>query len=302
MKRMLGSIALLVALVAVAVVPAFANGGGLVGQASWKVYTIDSKVGGGFWADLVLNTTATIYEVDEDFYKVVVVQNGTFSSWAGDSPGATGTIGEGVTGTVSGGFTAYVYGDLGDLGDLGSFDYDCDRDGNCPSYVSWRDILFEEYGRWWYDSWGWTYTTCDGRMWVNASAGNQGDITGGPISCRARQPLVDMYVFYSESGFYEHGGGTVNTCSIFVHPSLESQPATDSVERWCTQVPEDMIIACAAPIYDDGGAGTFACDGFLKSVGERRAALRDDIQGPEFDLLPKIQAYLGMLRELGYIE
>jgi hypothetical protein len=52
-------------------------------------------------------------------------------------------------------------------------------------------------------------------------------------------------------------------------------------------------------LYDDGtDEGIFECDGFLASVGERRAHLRNDPEGPAFDLLPKIENYYTMLEQL----
>lgn len=105
-----------------------------------------------------------------------------------------------------------------------------------------------------------------------------------------------MYVFYSESGFYEYAGGTVNTCTVFLDPSLEGVPSMGIVERLCERVPDDITMPCIAPLYDDGYEGIFACDGFLASVGERRAGLRGN--GVSADaLLPRITAYLSMLAE-----
>ena len=118
------------------------------------------------------------------------------------------------------------------------------------------------------------------------------------------KPLVDLWVYYSESGFYVNdAGGLVNTCTIFIHPDLSTGGINDeTIARLCHQVPDDKVIGCQEPLYDDGNHGYTACDDFLKSVGERRASLRNDIQGPEMDLLPKIERYFSILRALGKID
>lgn len=122
------------------------------------------------------------------------------------------------------------------------------------------------------------------------------DVAESGSSASEGNPLVNMFVFYSASGFYDFAGGTVNTCTVFQSPSLPGSPSLGIVERLCQSVPADISMPCIAPLYDDGYEGSFACDSFLASVGERRAGLRGD--GVFADaLLPRITAYLSMLAE-----
>jgi len=124
-----------------------------------------------------------------------VQYNGEFETVAGTgtSPGATGTVGEGVTGTMQGGYIAYVNGDMLEesgwplTGHAGNFDYQANPEtGEIPGYVSWPAQYFEDDLVFEYQWWGWEYLPlCPSNgSWVNSSDGNQGDITGNPdLTC-----------------------------------------------------------------------------------------------------------------------
>ena len=90
----------------------------------------------------------------------------------------------GVQGAYSGGYLATFTGTLNPsptwptLGSVGTVNYACDGVGNCPGYVSYLATYFTSYGSFVQPWWGWQYSTASHGTWINASAGNSGDITG----------------------------------------------------------------------------------------------------------------------------
>jgi hypothetical protein len=123
-----------------------------------------------------------------------------------------------------------------------------------------------------------------------------GYFTVNAPSC-SRTGLINMYVYYSATPFF----GKTHTITIF---SAAGFPSKGTLTAFAGgTLPEDFSYgapACWGVLYDDGtDKGRFDCDGFLASVGERRAYLRNDPEGPAFDLLPKIENYFKMLAELG---
>jgi hypothetical protein len=109
--------------------------------------------------------------------------------------------------------------------------------------------------------------------------------------------LMNMYVYYSATPFF----GETNTITLF---SADGFPSVEAVTAAAGgKLPEGFTYgapACWGVLYDDGtDKGRFDCDTFLANLGERRAWLRNDPEGPGFDLLPKIEKYLGMLRGMG---
>ncbi len=120
-------------------------------------------------------------------------------------------------------------------------------------------------------------------------------VTGS--ECGGSTALINMYVYYSATPFF----GNTHTITIF---SAAGFPSKGTLTAFAGgKLPEDFSYgapACWGPLYDDGtDKGRFDCDGFLASVGERRAYLKNDPEGPAFDLLPKIENYFKMLDELG---
>jgi hypothetical protein len=106
-----------------------------------------------------------------------------------------------------------------------------------------------------------------------------------------------MYVYYSKTPW----AGGAHTLTVF---SGTGSPSKESLEQLMGgSLPPDFDFsrgpACWGGLYDDGiDKGYFVCDNYLESKGERRAYLRNDSQGPEFDLLSKINRYRAMLREM----
>ncbi len=117
-------------------------------------------------------------------------------------------------------------------------------------------------------------------------------------ACPESTPLINMYVYYSEVPFF----GETNTITII---SAMGIPSEERVKYWAGGAfPEGFDYqkgpACTGVLYDNGtDKGYFTCDGFLDSVFERRGWLRNDPEGPAFDLEPKIEKYLKELKELG---
>lgn len=114
-------------------------------------------------------------------------------------------------------------------------------------------------------------------------------------SCVGTQ-LIDMYVYYSANPFF----GNTHTLTIY---SARGFPSKDVVTAMAGgRLPDGFEYgapACWGALSDNGtDKGWFECDGFLASVGERRANLRNDPEGAEFDLLPKIEKYLEMINRL----
>lgn len=272
------------------VVPAYANGGGVVIDARWRTITIDSKVGGGFWADVNMKTHALVYDMGGGHYKVVATQTGRFRSWAGDSPGGTGKIGEGVKGKVTGGFVAHVWGDPEDIsGSLGTFDYECDHFGNCSDYVSWRDILFDSHGKWYYESWGWVYTTCGNGTWINSSAGNHGDILGEYIPCPPRMPKPEVKGLYA----FVNPAEDKNICYILANgmPGIERDVKrlcfTESNPDWW----EGASYLTHGDVFDNGTDwGYWEGDPVVEAYSNAKR-LPLHAEGPDNDLGDKAEKY-----------
>jgi hypothetical protein len=131
--------------------------------------------------------------------------------------------------------------------------------------------------------------------WGNPVFG-EGDFFVNSPSCSSTA-LIDMYVYYSATPFF----GNTHTMTIFSAAGFPSKGTVTALAGG--KLPDGFSYgapACWGALYDDGSdQGIFTCDSYLASVGERRAYLRNDPQGPDFDLLPKIQNYYKMLDELG---
>lgn len=256
MKKWLGIFLALFVLVGVVLVPtttASAGGGDseMVVDVSLKIITVDSRVGGGYWAQDAITRNIKIWETGEGSFLAIITDVGTFTSWAGPSPNATGTIGDGVTGTIIGGYTVTMNGNFSPSaatsGHLGTFDYGCDQAGNCPNALDWRNLFFSSWSGFSYQSWGWTYDTCGNGSWNNAAGGNSGDITGEAVACAKPMRVV-------VKGLY----AVVNPvdgkiCYILSY----GDPGPDDFERLCfTESDPDWWegagILASGDVYDNG--------------------------------------------------
>ena len=105
--------------------------------------------------------------------------------------------------------------------------------------------------------------------------------------------LIDMYVYYSDTPWY----GNTHTMTIFSAKGFPSKGTLTALAGGT--LPAGFVYgvpACWGGLYDDeSDKGIFDCDPYLAGVGERRSYLRNDPQGADFDLLPKIANYYKMI-------
>lgn len=140
----------------------------------------DSGEAGNIWALDNVNRQIQVREVSVDTFCVVVQYQGKFVTVAGRSPGDTDNIGAGITGNMHGGYRVTITGTLkSDLprtrGNIGSFEYD---PAVSEFFIrSWANKYFENGWTYSFAYWGWIYRAGKNGTWVNASTGNEGDIT-----------------------------------------------------------------------------------------------------------------------------
>jgi|SRR3989344_2817137 len=161
-----------------------AEGAPVVNVVQKIVNDADSGEAGNYWALDSFNRTIQVWKTGEDSYCAMVRYEGRFAGIAGQqSPGDTGPLTGNETGVVTGGYKALIENaTLMDSpvwptkGNVGSFDYQCDASGNCPGAVNWLDQYFNPGYTFDQPWWGWIYRAGGGRVWVNATSGNKGDI------------------------------------------------------------------------------------------------------------------------------
>jgi hypothetical protein len=157
-----------------------ASGPALVNVHFTMINDFDSGVAGNAWANDTITRQLQIWQVGADTYCASVSDQGSFVTIAGASPGGASTVSAGIAGKIKGGYTTTLLtgtfsANIAVRGNLGTFDLGCttayDCTGDHPSYTSYGlsgDLA----------AWGWVYQTQSNGIWVNASTGNSGDITG----------------------------------------------------------------------------------------------------------------------------
>ena len=145
----------------------------------------DSGIGGNAWAFDDFNRTIQVWQTGPNTFCAVVRYHGSFTTLAGVSPGATGTVAAGVGGTFEGGYQSTVFTgtlkaspSLSTRGNIGNFDYMCDTSFNCPGAIDFLSVYFDSTSGFDLAWWGWIYHAGNNGTWVNAITGNSGDITG----------------------------------------------------------------------------------------------------------------------------
>lgn len=138
----------------------------------------DSGVKGNTWAVDQINRRTLVCVTkmgggERWQYKAAIKDVGTFETRAGDSPGGTATLTGGAKGIVSGEFQAVFTANA----DWSGFDpKGLTNDTKTSAWIAtlFPSATFSAAGP--VDQWAWTYqTACE--KWVNAQAGNEGDIT-----------------------------------------------------------------------------------------------------------------------------
>lgn len=147
----------------------------------------DSGVQGNAWANDTVHREIRIWQVSPGIFCGTVTDTAKFATFAGPSPGGTGTVTADIPGAIRGGeITGQFAGTLnpapayptqGNIGQDNTFDLMCTSAYDCPgarptigSYVSG----YAGQLQWW----GWQYVTNGHGIWVNSQDGNTGDITG----------------------------------------------------------------------------------------------------------------------------
>jgi len=162
------------------------GGGKLVINVTLRsINNYDSGVHGNAWANDTINRHIQVWQVGNDLFCAVVSDEGSFITFAGDSPGGVvGGLTAGIKGTISGGYRRSFTGTVDSSttysmkGNLGTVDYACTDAYTCPGAIDWQATYFNEVGSDSVSPWAWQYKTPRNGSWVNAEAGNSGDITG----------------------------------------------------------------------------------------------------------------------------
>ena len=162
------------------------GGGKMIVNVTYGLYNdYDSGVGGNAWANDTINRHLQVYDQGSGTYCAVVNDTGSILTFAGESPGGTGTVSAGIKGTINGGYTTTVFtGTLASNppyktnGNLGNFDLQCTDAYTCPGAHPGYYSYFSSTSGDDLASWSWYYHTAKNGDWTNAAAGNVGDITG----------------------------------------------------------------------------------------------------------------------------
>ena len=160
------------------------NGKQVVNVNYTLVNDYDSGVNGNAWANDTINRHLQVWNVSGNEYCAIVEDQGSFVTFAGDSPNGSGAVAAGVNGRINGGYTTTTFS--GDFvgsanysthGNLGSFDLACIDAYNCPGAHPTFLSYFSGTPSWDYAWWGWQYQTAQNGTWLNSVDANTGDIT-----------------------------------------------------------------------------------------------------------------------------
>lgn len=112
-------------------------GGGTLVVNAYGTYRNSADIGadGHVWALDAARESIQIWQIGTNAYCFKRQDIGTFASFAGVSPGGTGTVREGVTGRWYGELVIVIHGtfapNLPTKGFVGDFDLQCQQDGTC---------------------------------------------------------------------------------------------------------------------------------------------------------------------------
>jgi hypothetical protein len=145
---------------------------------------VDAGAAGNAWASIGYTRTIVITEVAPLTYCVRANSSGgSFTTYRGTSPRATGRLKAGRTGTVthrwrSTIFTGVFLPKAPVSGYIGSVDYRCDESFSCPGYVDWRSLFFAETTGYGLTSFSWGFNGGSNGSYVKREIGAAGDIVG----------------------------------------------------------------------------------------------------------------------------
>ena len=185
MKRLVLVGVLAVVLVLAMAVPAMAKSGKpkhskMVLNITYKTTNHPDSGLSGYWSLNDMNRHVQVWQAEDGSYYVIAKDTGKWNTYQGvTSPGDQAAVqGADASGPLHGGYTAtFAAPALVDAknGHLGTIDYQGDLSGNAPGAFSWLDTYFPGSSLFTYADWAWTYMF-QGQEWVNAMAGNSGDI------------------------------------------------------------------------------------------------------------------------------
>lgn len=146
----------------------------------------DSGVAGNTWALDEFVRQIQVVQTGSNTFCATVKFEGSFTTFAGTSPGGTSSVSQGVVGHFQGGYVSTQFSatlksapDVSTRGNIGIIDYRCDVAPNCPGYLDWKTFYFDNVSGFDLEWWGWIYRAGNNGSWLNVISGNSGDITGG---------------------------------------------------------------------------------------------------------------------------
>ena len=144
----------------------------------------DGGASGNVWALLDVTEHMQVFQESSTLYCVVETDAGRFHSFAGTSPGGTGTVGAHRTGLTLGiqrfELNATLHPTVPVSGSLGKFNFKCDQLGNCPGNVRFSQLFFSSIT----GVTGSVFAELDisnnlrHGSWFQSTTTNYGDITG----------------------------------------------------------------------------------------------------------------------------
>lgn len=149
-----------------------------IGNSNVADYADDGHV----WALDTYVQHVRVWKIGQRHFCFQIDYDGTWTSFAGVSPGGTGTISEGVSGTVHAMRIIRLTGDFNPQyplsGHVADFDWQCDAAGTCPgprpspgmyfSPITHLSVTWDEY----------RLTSASHGTWSGTTYGSTGDITG----------------------------------------------------------------------------------------------------------------------------
>ena len=137
---------------------------------------------GHVWALDTYLQHVQVWQIGEKHYCFRIEYDGTWTSFAGVSPGGTGSIGDGLTGTFHGFRLARLTGEFNPQyplsGHVADFDRQCGADGTCPGSGPSFGMYFSPIVNVNIVWWDFVATSATNGTFRQTPYGDFGDITG----------------------------------------------------------------------------------------------------------------------------